>query len=199
MLKNDPGAHPLDPGYADQTGSVTSHKVDANMNLVQKGEMSMGDALQESARGTAKDINTKLEPLIAVRGASPAAAERINEVKEFLNDVGKGKYMPSEAQALAEQKFGTNIQGLAGQVDSNIAAVIKAPTAPHITGISGAVAAGGRVAQRPRRYFNGSRRRSARHAKRDGCAQSAAGRAVTTPAAPGWWLAFGAGYRRIRR
>lgn len=119
-LKNKPGEYPLNPRTADQTGSVTSYKAYENPH-----NLKPGDAVQETARGTAKDINTKLEPLLIEKGATPQAYQRMNEMKDFLNDVGAGKILPSQAEAMAQSKFGTNIRGLAEQVDSNITAAIK--------------------------------------------------------------------------
>ncbi|MFG2848843.1 hypothetical protein ACGF12_37695, partial [Kitasatospora sp. NPDC048296] len=121
VLKNDALTYPPDPRWAEQTGSVTTYKAYMNPH-----ELSEGSALQETARGVEKDIRTKLEPLMYYyKGADPAAYQRVLDMKSFLGDCGRGVYTPTQMEALSAQKFGTSINGLAEQVDSNLAAFIK--------------------------------------------------------------------------
>ncbi|MGA5821762.1 hypothetical protein ACPC54_28325 [Kitasatospora sp. NPDC094028] len=134
VLKNNALDYPPDPKWAAQTGSVTSYK--AYMTPV---ELSPGSALQETARGVAKDITTKLEPLMYYKGADPAAYQRVLDMKAFLSDCGKGVYTPTQMEALSAQKFGTSITGLAEQVDSNLTAIVQqtGPMAPAFHALPG--------------------------------------------------------------
>ncbi|MFH8381393.1 OmpH family outer membrane protein [Kitasatospora sp. NPDC018058] len=121
VLKNDALGYPPDPKWAAQTGSVTTYKTYMNPK-----ELSPGSALQETARGVAKDITTKLEPMMYYyQGADPAAYQRVLDMKGFLSDCGKGIYAPSQMELLSQQKFGTSINGLAQQVDSNLSAFVQ--------------------------------------------------------------------------
>ncbi|MER7584152.1 hypothetical protein [Kitasatospora sp. NPDC097691] len=121
VLKNDALGYPPDPKWAAQTGSVTTYKTYMNPH-----ELSPGSALQETARGVAKDISTKLEPMMYYyKGADPAAYQRVLDMKRFLTDCGKGMYTPSQMELLSKQNFGTSINGLAQQVDSNLAAFVQ--------------------------------------------------------------------------
>ncbi len=134
VLKNDALGYPPDPKWAAQTGSVTTFKSYMNPH-----ELSAGSALQETARGVAKDISTKLEPLMHYKGADPAAYQRVMDMKVFLGDCGKGIYTPTQMELLSQQKFGTSINGLAQQVDSNLTAIIKqtGPAAPAFHALPG--------------------------------------------------------------
>ncbi|RKT08959.1 hypothetical protein BX285_7331 [Streptomyces sp. 1114.5] len=121
VLKNDALAYPPDPKWAAQTGSVTTYKT--YMNPI---ELSPGSALQETARGVAKDISTKLEPMMYYyKGADPAVYQRVLDMKRFLTDCGKGMYTPSQMELLSKQQFGTSVNGLAQQVDSNLSAFVQ--------------------------------------------------------------------------
>jgi hypothetical protein len=130
VLKNDPANVKLSSASAEQTGSVTSFK---GYEAAKEAEQTVGkvNVFQETARGTAKDIDSKLIPLLNTNGATPESMQRIQDVRDFLSDVGKGKYMPSEAEAICQTQFKTNIQGLTDQVSSNISASIsQLPTVP---------------------------------------------------------------------
>ncbi|WBP91039.1 OmpH family outer membrane protein [Kitasatospora cathayae] len=121
VLKNDALGYPPDPKWAAQTGSVTTYKTYMNPK-----ELSPGSALQETARGVEKDIKTKLEPMMYYyQGADPAAYQRVLDMKSFLGDCGKGVYTPTQMEMLSRQKFGTSINGLAQQVDSNLSAFVQ--------------------------------------------------------------------------
>ncbi|MFE5587362.1 hypothetical protein [Kitasatospora sp. NPDC056531] len=127
VLKNDALGYPPDPKWAAQTGSVTTYKSYMNVK-----ELSPGSALQETARGVAKDISTKLEPMMYYyQGADPGAYQRVMDMKTFLGDCGKGVYAPTQMELLSQQKFGTSINGLAQQVDSNLAAFVQGHGAPQ--------------------------------------------------------------------
>ncbi|KJS61522.1 OmpH family outer membrane protein [Streptomyces rubellomurinus] len=121
VLKNDALGYPPDPKWAAQTGSVTTYKTFMNPH-----DLSPGSALQETARGVAKDISTKLEPMMYYyQGADPGAYQRVLDMKAFLGDCGKGVYTPTQMELLSQQKFGTSINGLAQQVDSNLTAFVQ--------------------------------------------------------------------------
>ena len=88
-LRNDPGNHPFDPNTAEATGDVTKVKaVDVAQHL------DSWNVDQEIARGTAKDISTKLIPLLEAQGATPDAIARAQDLQAFLKDVGNGAYPP---------------------------------------------------------------------------------------------------------
>ncbi|MFJ9846392.1 hypothetical protein ACIRYZ_39320, partial [Kitasatospora sp. NPDC101155] len=126
VLKNDALGYPPDPKWAAQTGSVTTYKSYMNVK-----ELSPGSALQETARGVAKDIGTKLEPMMYYyQGADPGVYQRVMEMKTFLGECGKGVFTPTQMELLSQQKFGTSINGLAQQVNSNLAAFIQGRGAP---------------------------------------------------------------------
>lgn len=125
----DPGdfSRLLDPRWAEQTGSVTSIKAAENLHAVGLGstpELREANAIAETARGVVKDINTKLEPVLLANGASPEAVARTRDIRAFLTEVKDGRMYPSDAQRIAAERFGTNIQGLADQAASNLAAAI---------------------------------------------------------------------------
>ena len=124
VLGNNPQAAPFDPLWADQTGSVTSVK---GYEATGGGGFANDpwNAYQEVARGTAKDIDSKLLPLLQTNNAPPEFIAQVQDMRSFLNDVKAGNLSPSQAQAAAQARFGTDIQGLTNRVDSAIAATIK--------------------------------------------------------------------------
>jgi hypothetical protein len=125
VLVNRPDLQPFSPTWADQTGSVTSQKMNDLMTKVANGEMSFSDAITESARGTAKDIATKLEPMLAANNATPTVIQNASDMQQFLADVGSGAIPPMQAQSMSQNLFGTDIQGLVGRVDASIASSAK--------------------------------------------------------------------------
>lgn len=122
VLENKPRDFPFRPEHAEQTGSVTPVKAYLNERT-----MSAPAAITETARGTAKDISTKLQPLLESQGdhMSMEAYTRTLEIKGFLDQVGSGRIGPGTAELMAQQRFGTGVTGLAEQVGSNIEAAVK--------------------------------------------------------------------------
>lgn len=137
VLANNPRAMPFDPALADQTGSVTSHKMNELLDRAAAGQMPYSDAIQETARGTAKDISTKLEPLLESKNMDPDAIARAQDMRQFLSDVGSGKVPITTAQSQCQDLFGTNIEGLVGRTDSMMSAAIKFPPRPDPVGVFG--------------------------------------------------------------
>lgn len=144
----------LDPRYAEQTGSVTGVKAAENLHAPGLGathEIRDANAITETARGVVKDINTKLEPVMLANGASPEAVARMRDIRSFLGEVRDGHLYPSDAQRVAMERFGTDIQGLADQVGSNLGAAIAhgpvgmPPPAPVVSaeGLARAALTGG--------------------------------------------------------
>ena len=125
VLKNDPLGTPFDPRSADQTGSVTSVKGYEATKPDGPFQNNMYNAFQEVARGTAKDIDSKLLPLLQANNAPPGFVSQVQDMRNFLGDVKAGNLSPSQAQALAQARFGTDIQGLANRVDAAIATTVK--------------------------------------------------------------------------
>ena len=128
VLKNDPANHPFDPGHAEATGGVTTAKAVDN---AEKFHDQPWNAQQETARGTAKDIDTKLGPLLQAKGADPVAIQQAQDAANFLRDVGNGRYPPSQADALARSHFGTDINGLNTRVGAAITTATRFDT--HVT------------------------------------------------------------------
>ena len=124
VLRNDPKNYPFDPLHAEATGDVTTAKAaDAEHVL---GKSNPWDAQQEIARGTAKDIDTKLTPLLQAKGADATAIAQAQDTANFLRDVGNGKYPPSEAQRLTQLYFGPG--ATLGTVNAQVGAGIATAT-----------------------------------------------------------------------
>ena len=120
VLKNDPVNYPFDPAHADAIGGVTSIKAAQAQH-----DLSPWNAMQETARGTAKDISTKLQPLLVSKGADPAAIAQTQEMYDFLKSYGNGNMLPSQADAYAQAHFGTSVQGLCDRVSTSMTTAIK--------------------------------------------------------------------------
>ncbi|MEN3272900.1 MAG: hypothetical protein V7636_1661, partial [Actinomycetota bacterium] len=168
-IKNNLTDYPLNPLHAEATGAVTNYKALENYNPESANHLGLGstpelqnaNATLETARGVVKDINTKVLPAMETAGATPQSMQRMTDVKDYLQQVGKGQLAPSTANALAEQKFGTDVAGLAEQASSNLAAAVQAgpvrlpPPAPPVipeslslttsTGITSAGMTGGQA------------------------------------------------------
>jgi hypothetical protein len=130
-IRGNLAEHPLNPAWSEQTGSVTPYKGYENLHHPGMGvddATREANSMLETARGVVKDIDTKVEPAMRASGASPAALERVQEVKAFLNEVKVGTYPPSVASQMANDRFGTSITGLAEQMGSNLAAAAGHPS-----------------------------------------------------------------------
>jgi hypothetical protein len=92
VLQNNPIAAPFSGQWAEQTGSVSAVKVYENFKLLSEGE-----AIQESARGLAKDISTKLVPLLKVNpNVNPAQIAYWQGMQRLLGQAGQGSVTPGQ-------------------------------------------------------------------------------------------------------
>jgi hypothetical protein len=97
VLQNNPSATPFSVRWAEQTGSVSAVKVYENFELVNKGLLSYGNAIQESARGLAKDISTKLIPLLKANpNVNPAQISYWQGMQRLLGQAGQGSVTPGQ-------------------------------------------------------------------------------------------------------
>jgi len=125
VLQNNPVAAPFSGQWAEQTGSVSAVKVYENFKLASKGFISQGSAIQESARGLAKDISTKLIPLL--RNNPNVSGEQVSYwqgIQRLLGEAGKGNVTPGQLL----QTLGTDESGmvrLGEQVSAGLQSAIK--------------------------------------------------------------------------
>ena len=101
---NPAGAdYKLDRGWSEQTGSVPAYKRIHNEHMAAEGHITPGDALQENARGLAKDMRTKVNPLLdrleGTPGIDAAHVDRMRRLQETLDRIGRGEIPPSQADA----------------------------------------------------------------------------------------------------
>jgi hypothetical protein len=124
-LINNPVEAPLSRMWAHQTGSVSALKVHENFQLVKDGVLSKGNAIQESARGLAKDISGKLIPLLKSKpGLDPGSVNYWQGVHQLLKQAGDGNIRPGELL----QSLGTDETGvirLGEQVNAMFQSVIQ--------------------------------------------------------------------------
>ncbi|HRV45929.1 MAG TPA: tetratricopeptide repeat protein [Smithellaceae bacterium] len=96
--------------WIQQTADVTRFKA---MHMLKDGSMSKFEKLQEISRGTAKDLNTKLLPVLGNMQKTKqvyAAAEHWKKVSSVLDDFGKNKIDPITAERrIAELTGGKSI------------------------------------------------------------------------------------------
>jgi hypothetical protein len=92
VLQNNPVETPFSGEWAGQTGSVSAVKVYENFEILSKGE-----AVQESARGLAKDISTKLIPVLQAKpNVDPSQIAYWQGMRNLLGQAGKGNIRPGE-------------------------------------------------------------------------------------------------------
>jgi hypothetical protein len=125
VLQNNPAAVPFTGKWAEQTGSVSALKVHDNFNMVEDGLLSNGNAIQESARGLAKDISTKLIPLLKT-SPTPNVSQISywQGMQRLLGEAGKGNITPGQLL----QTLGTDESGiirLAEQTSAGIRSAIQ--------------------------------------------------------------------------
>ncbi|MES0340034.1 MAG: hypothetical protein ABUK15_08245, partial [Anaerolineales bacterium] len=97
VLQNNPAATPFSGRWAEQTGSVSAVKVYENFKLANDGIISHGSAVQESARGLAKDISTKLIPLLKNNPSTNVAQISYWQgMQKLLGESGKGNVTPGQ-------------------------------------------------------------------------------------------------------
>ncbi len=123
-------AERFDRGSAEQTASVSRVKAAENQHLAETGKITQGEAIQETARGYAKDIATKVNPHMAGNAnVDPAKADMVRRIGEVLDKVGKGEIRPGQVdQALARavpEVEGINLDKATRIVDSNFEGSLK--------------------------------------------------------------------------
>jgi hypothetical protein len=120
VLQNNPMAAPFSGRWAEQTGSVSAVKVYENFKL-----LSEGSAIQESARGLAKDIATKLIPLLKTNpNVNPAQITYWQGMQRLLGQAGQGNVTPGQLlQTLNTDKSG--IIRMAERVSAGIQGAIR--------------------------------------------------------------------------
>jgi hypothetical protein len=125
----------FDPGSAEQTASVSRVKAAENQHLADQGKITQGEAIQETARGYAKDINTKVTPHMSGNAnVDPAKVDMVRRIGEVLDKVGRGEISPGQVdQALARavpEVEGINLDKATRIVDSNFEGSLKSGQAP---------------------------------------------------------------------
>ncbi len=119
-----------DPRQASQTASVANVKSTENQHLVDEGHFTPGQAIKETARGYAKDLGTKVMPLVeSDPKITPERLSQLRRIHEVLDDVGKGKILPGQADLALKQALpeipNMNMAKATGMVDANFEAAIK--------------------------------------------------------------------------
>lgn len=110
-LRNAQNRAALKREWGQQAGSVTSGKA---WEMTNHQGLSRFSGMQEAARGTAKDINTKLLPLLNnAKAATPQAAERLRQARvqwkeaaDVMESFGNGKLGPITARHRLRQLTG---------------------------------------------------------------------------------------------
>ena len=120
---------------AEQTASVSRVKLAENEHLADQGQITQGEAIQETARGYAKDIATKVIPHMTDNAnVDPAKADMIRRIGEVLEKVGRGEISPGQVdQALAKavpEVDGMTLDKATRIVDSNFEGSLKAGKTP---------------------------------------------------------------------
>ncbi len=123
-------AERFDSGSAEQTASVSRVKAAENQHLADQGKITQGEAIQETARGYAKDIATKVNPHMSSNAnVDPAKADMVRRIGEVLDKVGKGEIRPGQVdQALARavpEVRDINLDKATRIVDSNFEGSLK--------------------------------------------------------------------------
>ncbi|MEE9513579.1 MAG: hypothetical protein V3V46_05835 [Anaerolineales bacterium] len=123
VLQNNPVAAPFSRRWAEQTGSVSAVKVYENFNMVKEGILSKGNAIQESARGLAKDISTKLIPLLKNNPSTSAQQFAYWQgMQRLLGEAGRGNVTPGQLL----QVLGTDESGIVRLAEQASAALQSA-------------------------------------------------------------------------
>ena len=123
-------AERFDRASAEQTASVSRVKAAENQHLADTGRITQGEAIQETARGYAKDINTKVEPHMSSNAnVDPAKVDMVRRIGEVLDKVGTGEIKPGQvdqalARAVPEVK-GMTLDKATRIVDSNFEGSLK--------------------------------------------------------------------------
>ncbi|MBN1369594.1 MAG: hypothetical protein JW954_05100 [Dehalococcoidaceae bacterium] len=126
VLRGDPA----NPAMAEQTSSVSRVKEIENNALVEEGKLNRGQGVQETARGYAKDIKTKVQPQMAADpNVSPEKADMVKRIGEVFEKAGKGEIRPGEVdgalrRAVPEIKD-LNMEKATRIIDANYESSIK--------------------------------------------------------------------------
>ncbi len=147
VLANDPRNVPFNPADAAQTASVSTVKTFHNEELAREGVITPGQALQENARGYAKDLNSKTVPLLqSDPTVDPAKLGRIEAIAETMGRIGRGEVLPGQADGALRVATGDpamTMERAMNIADANLEAGIK--MRPADTGSTLAHDAFGRV------------------------------------------------------
>jgi len=103
----------IQPQWVQQAASVTGFKVDS----LPQHHPAFGyfGTLQEQCRGTVKDFDTKLKPLLA-RSRNPAAKDHMNALRDIMDKFAKNEIGPVEAnEKLMHATGGRGITEVIGQ------------------------------------------------------------------------------------
>lgn len=127
------------PGYAEQTASAPRIKAIENRYLADKGYLTQGQAIQETARGYAKDMATKLTPLLeSDPRVTPEQLDRLRRMQAVMEKAGRGEIPPGQVDGML-QKAVPEIEGLTLAkttriIDGNLEAAIKwrKPAPPRV-------------------------------------------------------------------
>ncbi|MBN1814239.1 MAG: hypothetical protein JXA14_20540 [Anaerolineae bacterium] len=122
VLENNPVQTPFRRQWSAQTASVTAYKAYRNQQLVQRGLLSQGDAIQETFRGLEKDMRTKLRPLLE-SGSQQVPfprQQRLEQMERFFKRVGDGQIAPGQATQILQQHFGVTLDQAVEEITSNL-------------------------------------------------------------------------------
>jgi len=112
--------------WIQQTADVTRYKA---MHMLKDGSMSKFEKLQEISRGTAKDINTKMMPMLGHMQKTKQvyeAAEHWKKVTSVLDDFGKNKIDPITAERrIAELTGGKSIPEVVDDMSNMMESFVK--------------------------------------------------------------------------
>lgn len=130
FLKGDPAAHPPDKGYAEQTSSVSRIKEIENKNAVAEGKFTRGEKIQETARGYAKDMDTKVNKVLGNDArVDPRKLDMLKRIQKTFDKIGKGEIKPGQAnqalQRAVPEVAELNMEKATRIVDANFEAGIK--------------------------------------------------------------------------
>jgi hypothetical protein len=112
--------------WIQQTADVTRYK---SLHMLKDGSMSKFEKLQEISRGTAKDLNTKLMPLLGNMQKTKEVSEATKHwknVNSVLDDFGKNKIDPITAERrIAELTGGKSIPEVVDDMSYMMESIVK--------------------------------------------------------------------------
>lgn len=148
VLTGDPSK--FDAASAEQTAGVSRYKTLHNEHMAEQGHITEGHALQEDARGYAKDMGTKTLPMLRNDpNVSPEKFDQLNRIQQVFERAGRGEILPSQIDAELQRAVpeieGMTMDRATRMADTALEAGIKSPTAGEATGPSRIQSAFGRV------------------------------------------------------